>query len=107
VKASAPGAYVSNDKLHKGRGRFNQARNAAGLPKAFRFHDLRVTCLTNVGIAGATSYELMLYGGHDDMATVVRYQVSGQERLRALGEKKSPDLGQVASVSELPKRDAV
>jgi hypothetical protein len=49
----------------------------------------------------------MLYGGHDDMATVVRYQVSGQERLRALGEKKSPDLGQVASVSELPKRDAV
>lgn len=84
VAGAAPDAYVSNDKMHRGKNRFNEARNAAGLPTSFRFHDLRVTCLTNVGAAGATLADLMLFAGHDDPKTVMRYQTSNANRMRDL-----------------------
>ncbi|WP_125774340.1 tyrosine-type recombinase/integrase [Antribacter gilvus] len=69
---------------------WGDARDAvSGLPKGFRFHDLRHTGLTIFAQEGATLAELMRRGGHSDIQVVLRYQHATMERDRELAERMS------------------
>lgn len=59
------------------------ARNAAGRPD-LRFHDLRSTALTAVAQTGATTAEIMKYGGHSTPQAAQRYQQAAKERMSAI-----------------------
>lgn len=59
---------------------WRKAREAAGLAGTdLRFHDLRRTCGTYLGIAGFSEYQIMAVTGHKSPAMVKRYvQVAGE-----------------------------
>jgi len=60
-----------------------------GLPRRFRFHDLRHTGLTMFAQEGATLAELMRRGGHADISIVLRYQHATMTRDRELADRMS------------------
>lgn len=59
-----------------------------GVPAGFVFHGLRHTALTRLGQRGATLEELKLFAGHQDSATVQRYQHATKQRLASLVAKE-------------------
>ncbi|MCD4558245.1 tyrosine-type recombinase/integrase, partial [Schaalia sp. lx-100] len=56
-----------------------KARKSAGIPPAFRFHDLRASGLTLYAQQGATVAEIMARGGHRDVGVAMRYQRAAAE----------------------------
>ncbi|MDK7084087.1 site-specific integrase [Pseudoglutamicibacter cumminsii] len=58
--------------------------NDPPLLEGFVFHGLRHTALTHLGRKGATLADLMAFGGHSDVESVMKYQHAGKERLAML-----------------------
>lgn len=61
-----------------------------GVPDTFVFHGLRHTALTRLGQRGATLEELKKFAGHNDSATVQRYQHATRTRLASLVADLTP-----------------
>lgn len=61
-------------------GRVRKALDAVGLKDA-ELYDLKHTCLTNLGRAGASLKELMDLPGHTQIETVLKYQLSDFDRV--------------------------
>ena len=61
-------------------GRVRKALDAIGLQDA-ELYDLKHTCLTNLGRAGASLKELMDLPGHTQIETVLKYQLSDFDRV--------------------------
>ena len=57
-----------------------QAREVAGLPDGFRFHDLRHTANTLAAATGASTKELMHRMGHASSQAAIRYQHATRDR---------------------------
>jgi len=57
------------------------------IPPSFVWHALRHTSLTLLGEHGATTEELLLFAGQEDVATAQRYQHATKTRLQALVSK--------------------
>lgn len=76
----APGdvSQPASDK-HVSR-RARRALDSIGLERA-ELYDLKHTCLTNLGRAGASLKELMDLPGHSQIETVLKYQLSDFERV--------------------------
>jgi integrase len=68
------------------QGFWNDARKAAGMPKGFRFHDLRHTANTLTAATGASTAELMRRLGHASPAAALRYQHATEDRDRAIAD---------------------
>ncbi|QPK80832.1 tyrosine-type recombinase/integrase [Schaalia sp. ZJ405] len=66
---------------------WNRAKKNVGMPRAFRFHDLRASGLTIFAQQGATVAEIMARGGHKDVSVAMRYQRAAAERDRELAAK--------------------
>ena len=99
---SSYNSIVKNDHLHRGKGRFNEVRDLAGLPKTFTFHDLRRSYATQLGQQGATLAELMRLLGHSDPKTVMIYQVAEKDRLRMLVQRRGEYMAGQEEGSVLP-----
>ena len=99
---SSYNSIVKNDHLHRGKGRFNEVRDLAGLPKSFTFHDLRRSYATQLGQQGATFAELMRLLGHSDPKTVMIYQVAEKDRLRMLVQRRGEYMAGQEEGSVLP-----
>lgn len=66
---------------------WRRAAKEVGVPREFRFHDLRHTGLTYAAISGATVRELQDIAGHTTPAAAMRYQEIATGRLPALAAK--------------------
>jgi integrase len=85
---------------------WNRARLRAGLPRSFRFHDLRHTANTITAAAGASTRELMHRMGHASAEAALRYQHATRERDSFLAAALG-DLVSEARPTEGPAPDAV
>jgi integrase len=71
-------------RRHVWQKHWTRARGRVGLPKSFRFHDLRHTANTLAAASGASTAELMHRMGHASSAAALRYQHATRERDQAL-----------------------
>ncbi len=71
-------------RRHVWQKHWTRVRGRVGLPKAFRFHDLRHTANTLAAASGASTAELMHRMGHASSAAALRYQHATGERDQAL-----------------------
>lgn len=71
--------------------RVRKALDAIGLPDA-ELYDLKHTCLTNLGRAGASLKELMDLPGHTQVETVLKYQLADFDRVASAVERMAERL---------------
>lgn len=89
VPHARPNAIAKNDAIHRGKNRYNDVRDRAGLPKTFTFHDLRRTYATQLGQNGASLAELKRLLGHANVESVMIYQVAEKDRVRAIAARRA------------------
>ena len=89
VPHARPNAIAKNDAIHRGKGRYDDVRDQAGLPKTFSFHDLRRTYATQLGQNGASLAELQRLLGHSNVESVMIYQVAEKDRVRAIATRRA------------------
>jgi integrase len=75
---------------------WREARDAAGVPDGFRFHDLRHTSNTMAAATGASTKELMARMGHASPAAALRYQHATADRDRQVAEALGDALTQTS-----------
>lgn len=97
-RASGGMQYLHPNVLRKHFAKAIQAANAkltaAGrplVPNGFVWHGLRHSALTLIAGAGATTEELLTFGGHSDVQVAQRYQHATKTRLHSLVEKLSSE----------------
>jgi len=74
-----------NGKPYKKDSASQAFRRAAKLANvSARFHDLRHTCLSNLGARGASTWDLVHIAGHSDPRMTKKYTHPVDERMRAL-----------------------
>lgn len=61
---------------------FKAALKAAGIPREFRFHDLRHSCAGRMADAGADITDVQMQLGHQSIITTKRYFHKNKKRLR-------------------------
>lgn len=81
---AAPGSFVTNDKLHKGKHRYDEVRDAVGLPKEFTFHALRHTYLSEMSYLNPSAIDLAALAGHASTQVTEIYLHSSRDRQEAL-----------------------
>ena len=84
------------------QGYWNDARAAAGLPKGFRFHDLRHTANKLTAATGASTAELMRRLGHASPAAALRYQHATEDRDRTIADLLG---AHIEAAGRAPERD--
>lgn len=99
-RASRGMQYLHPNVLRKHFAKAIEAANAkltaAGrplVPNGFVWHGLRHSSLTLIAGAGATTEELLTFGGHSDVQVAQRYQHATKTRLHSLVEKLSSERG--------------
>lgn len=82
------GEPMSDKQLN---GRVRKALDSIGLQDA-ELYDLKHTCLTNLGRAGASLKELMDLPGHTQVETILKYQLSDFDRVASAVERMAAGL---------------
>lgn len=82
-------------QLNYTNGITNQHKSSYVTRKDAELYDLKHTCLTNLGRAGASLKELMDLPGHTQVETVLKYQLSDFDRVASAVERMAEWRGAV------------